>query len=144
MLGHNNNRGTFWKYKWCVCSWITCSNPRRLLNACSRARYWQMPKLTKKKKRGYWKHLFCFESATGLDKLIWKNVCAIDGGQSRMSGLETILFYSKLFEEGTCSRVSCLVMVSFSSFLIFFISLLTWNSCSCSKCCSNSAFSCWS
>lgn len=44
----------------------------------------------------------------------------------------------------TCSRVSCFEMVSFSIFLIFFMSLLTWNSCSCSKCCSNSAFSCWS
>lgn len=44
----------------------------------------------------------------------------------------------------TCSRVSCLAMVSFSIFLIFFISLLTWNSCSCSKCCSSSAFSCCS
>lgn len=42
----------------------------------------------------------------------------------------------------TCSNVSCLEMVSFSSFLIFFISLLTWNSCSCSRCCSSSAFSC--
>lgn len=42
----------------------------------------------------------------------------------------------------TCSKVSCLEMVSFSSFLIFFISLLTWNSCSCSRCCSSSAFSC--
>lgn len=44
----------------------------------------------------------------------------------------------------TCSRVSCLAMVSFSIFLIFFISLFTWNSCSCSKCCSSSAFSCCS
>lgn len=42
----------------------------------------------------------------------------------------------------TCSKVSCLEIVSFSSFLIFFISLFTWNSCSCSKCCSSSAFSC--
>lgn len=44
----------------------------------------------------------------------------------------------------TCSKVSCLEMVSFSNFLIFFISLLTWNSCSCSRCCSSSAFSCCS
>lgn len=44
----------------------------------------------------------------------------------------------------TCSSVSCFEMVSFSIFLIFFMSLLTWNSCSCSRCCSNSAFSCWS
>lgn len=46
------------------------------------------------------------------------------------------------FSGVTCSKVSCLEIVSFSSFLIFFISLFTWNSCSCSKCCSSSAFSC--
>lgn len=54
---------------------------------------------------------------------------------------EIFLYYHDKF---TCSRVSCFEIVSFSIFLIFFMSLLTWNSCSCSKCCSNSAFSCWS
>lgn len=54
---------------------------------------------------------------------------------------EIFLLYQ---DKHTCSRVSCFEIVSFSIFLIFFMSLLTWNSCSCSKCCSNSAFSCWS
>lgn len=54
---------------------------------------------------------------------------------------ESFLLYQ---DKHTCSRVSCFEIVSFSIFLIFFMSLLTWNSCSCSKCCSNSAFSCWS
>lgn len=42
----------------------------------------------------------------------------------------------------TCSRVLCLVRVSLSSFSIFLISLLTWYSCSFSRVCSSSTFSC--
>lgn len=69
-------------------------------------------------------------------------------GENKINCVSFLFFFGILQQssriERTCSSVSCFEMVSFSIFLIFFMSLLTWNSCSCSRCCSNSAFSCWS
>lgn len=89
-----------------------------------------------------WQSCFCCfliaQNAINM-YLLW---CCISSLKDGMYFLDAVNWSNQ--NKHTCSRVSCFEMVSFSIFLIFFMSLLTWNSCSCSKCCSNSAFSCWS
>ena len=51
-------------------------------------------------------------------------------------------FYKMALQLHTCSKVICLVAVSFSNLLIFLINLLTCCSCSCSNVCSSLTFSC--